>query len=429
MLQLTDCENTQLSEGAPGACVDHRNIRVQLQRILNSPGFRTSKRYPRVLRYLVDRALENSQEAVKERTIGVEVLGRDPDYDTNQDPTVRVVAGEIRKRLLSYYGEPEHAAEFRIELPIGSYTPRFSIPASPSVAGPLMAAERPILAEPAPEVKRKRGWSVWALGASFAAALLVFAVSRLIEPRTALDRFWDPVVHGSPTVLLSVAEKAAWGAQPRLDDPMQPSAISATSPDLNGAPNSLHRFLAVQPTVSIMNLTATSNIAGFLRPRTSRELIRPASATSLADLRQGPAVLIGSFTNYWTMHVSEDLRFQLRRSDALGISWVEDRQNPGNADWAVKLNDPLTEAQRDYAIITRIRDSSTGQIVVSIAGLTPIGTLAASEFLMDRGDWDTVARGAPRDWEHKNLQLVIAVSVINGNGGSPTLVATCFWGG
>src|SRR5262245_4692029 len=78
-------------------------ILAQLERLLANPLFRNSKRYPTLLRYVVERTLDGHPGELKERTLGVEVFGREPDYDTNLDPVVRITAAEIRKRLAQYY--------------------------------------------------------------------------------------------------------------------------------------------------------------------------------------------------------------------------------------------------------------------------------------------------------------------------------------
>src|SRR5499426_3016954 len=96
---------------------------AQLARILGSPQFRSSKRCSLFLRYVVEQASENHLEFLKERTLGIEVFRRDPQYDTNQDPVVRAAAGEVRKRLAQYYLEPGHEDELRIRIPAGSYVP------------------------------------------------------------------------------------------------------------------------------------------------------------------------------------------------------------------------------------------------------------------------------------------------------------------
>ena len=82
-------------------------------------------------------------EPLKERTLGVEVFGRAPDYDTNLDPVVRTTAVEIRKRIAQYYHEEGHQNEIRIDFPAGSYLPEFRMPEKPAVlAEPARRAAR-----------------------------------------------------------------------------------------------------------------------------------------------------------------------------------------------------------------------------------------------------------------------------------------------
>jgi len=83
------------------------------------------------LRFVVEQTLAGKTEALKERTLGVDVFARPSHYDTNDDPIVRVTAGEIRKRIAQYYQEPGHEEELRIYLPLGSYVPHFFPPLTP----------------------------------------------------------------------------------------------------------------------------------------------------------------------------------------------------------------------------------------------------------------------------------------------------------
>ena len=80
-------------------------IRAQLELLVRDDVFRSSKRSVAFLKYVVEQTLNGSAEQIKERTIGVEVFGRDPSYDTNLDHIVRTAATELRKRLASYYVE------------------------------------------------------------------------------------------------------------------------------------------------------------------------------------------------------------------------------------------------------------------------------------------------------------------------------------
>src|SRR5205823_1868776 len=106
---------------------DGAGVLAQLDRILSTPLFQHSKRYPALLRYVVEQTLRGSGDELKERTLGIAVFGRTPDYDTSADPVVRNTASEVRKRLEEYYSVPGHERELRICLPAGGYVPEFRL--------------------------------------------------------------------------------------------------------------------------------------------------------------------------------------------------------------------------------------------------------------------------------------------------------------
>src|ERR1035437_1347381 len=91
-------------------------VRVQLDRLLANPSFRNSKRYPALLRFVVERVLDGHTDSLKERTLGIEVFHRDPNYNTNEDPVVRTTAVEARKRLAQYYPETRNEPGNRIRV-------------------------------------------------------------------------------------------------------------------------------------------------------------------------------------------------------------------------------------------------------------------------------------------------------------------------
>ena len=100
-------------------------LEMEAAAILASTWFRASRRSCEFLLYLVECTLNGRSDLLKERTIGVAVLGRDASYDTGSDASVRVRASEVRRRLMSYYSECSSRRGWRIELPAGSYVPRF----------------------------------------------------------------------------------------------------------------------------------------------------------------------------------------------------------------------------------------------------------------------------------------------------------------
>src|SRR5579883_978690 len=119
-------------------------IREELARVLSSHEFRTSKRSQDFPRYVVEHTLAGEAEVLKERTIGIEVFGRSTSYDPGDDATVRVKAGEVRKRLGLYYSGQGAQDPVRIELPSGTYVPEFRAPA-PQTPAAVPAPAPPIV--------------------------------------------------------------------------------------------------------------------------------------------------------------------------------------------------------------------------------------------------------------------------------------------
>ena len=106
--------------------LDHA-IRQHLEEILNSEVFRTSRRSSEFFRHIIERALANDIDSLKERLLGIDIFHRPNDYDTSSDSIVRVTANDVRRRLAKFYSE--HGTEERpvtFTLPLGTYVPEFT---------------------------------------------------------------------------------------------------------------------------------------------------------------------------------------------------------------------------------------------------------------------------------------------------------------
>src|ERR1700761_3050576 len=114
-------------------------IQEQLERLLSNSHFNQSRRFPSFLRFVIDQTLLGQTDLLKERTLGIEIFGREADYDTASDPIVRVTATEIRKRIAQYYQEPGHETELRVTLPAGSYVLHFHWPRADREVRPARA--------------------------------------------------------------------------------------------------------------------------------------------------------------------------------------------------------------------------------------------------------------------------------------------------
>ncbi|MEO8078590.1 MAG: hypothetical protein ABI818_19855 [Acidobacteriota bacterium] len=391
-------------------------MREQVGRILATAPFRNSKRFPAFLRHTVEHAL-SSTGGLKERSIGHEVFGRDPAYDTAQDPVVRMTAAEVRKRLTHYYQLPEHAGEPVISYQPGSYIPEFSLPSTAALATPVAEAAVPS-AEPEPPPKRlARRWRI--VGpAAVAAIVAVFllgalARDRLAAPPGPLERFWAPLVKPAAPVLLCIgAPHSEFGRTDTRAEP-QPSSRS----DLTVA-----EFLRAE-SVSYTDAVTLALLAGELRSRGKPFHVRRISGTQLEDLRDGPVVLIGGFNNPWTLRLGEGLRFTLQ-FEANG-PYIRDRDHPESREWQPKSG-RLRDISQTYGLITRVQDKSTGRAVLAVSGLV-LGTRAAAECLSEPACLDPAQFPTTMDWEHGNLQIVVAAAVIGENSGSPRVAVAHVW--
>ena len=404
-------------------------IREQLERLLAHPLFSNSKRYPVLLAYTVEQTLKGSGAELKERSIGIEVFGRSPTYDANADPVVRITAGEVRKRLIQYYYDSAHDGELVIELPSGSYVPQFrlpELPAQPEPPPPLAELVQPVpAAAPAVPVHRpapRRRWlflaflSGLALAASFGIGWKLRDFHNF-QPPTSIDRFWAPITDGTTVATYCLGEPAR-----NLDV----GSINSFDAPAGGAdPEPLYFRLHLSGHLALADVITLTRTAAALETRHKAFRVLPASEASFAQLREGPIVLIGGFDNIWTLRVTQKLRFGFESKD--GVAIIVDRKSPKQTSWATAWDLPYQKLSRDYAIVARIHDNTTGQPVIVAAGISEEGTEAAGEILYNPVYLDSLIAKLPANWEQLNMEAVIETQVIEGHPGPPSILAVETW--
>ncbi|MGH9604778.1 MAG: hypothetical protein ACRD3N_03660 [Terracidiphilus sp.] len=428
-------------------------IRAQLELLIRDDTFRSSKRSVAFLKYVVEQTLNGQADQIKERSIGIEVFARDPSYDTNVDHIVRTAAAELRKKLATYYVDEIHRSELRIGFIPGSYIPRFtphsqanhvvtelgndeSLPglavgthgapvhSGPAQAGPVQPG--PVQAgparlsgiedAPATAGRRRILWlSMWVLAAVAGAATL--GGYSLLRRPTAQDLFWKPVLDTPGPVLVAVG-----------DHPNGPPTIPQDIPKGN-LPTPIPSSDASQ-TVPFADTVTVARVVGVLAARHKDVLIRRSSAISFSDLREGPVVLIGAFNNEWSLRLNRLLRYSLAMDAARHLIYIRDSRNPSSRAWSWGTDlprNPLTGANspnvEDYALVSRIRDSETGNAVVVIGGLYTYGTEAAGELLTSPDLMQGIARQAHLTRTPQNLQIVLGTTVTDGIPGPPKVLA------
>jgi hypothetical protein len=392
-------------------------IREQVARLLASSWFRNSKRFPDFLHYTVEHALNGDTDNIKERTLGIEVFGREPAYDTSTDSVVRVTAAEVRKRLAQYYQAPGHQDEVHIDFSLGSYVPEFVFPKglTPSSTPVVVTGNIPT------SVKKPVGrWTLVAAATVFCVLLSGFLWQTYAVHETALDRFWSPIVDSKSPVLLCIPDMSiavsSFTANP--NDGNRPAYVRPLFEAMAQAPIGLQR-----DKVSFVDSFVLANVASTLGKKgRSFRLFRTEDA-SLDDLKQGPAVLIGGTNNVWINQVSSTLRFSL--ADDGPVRYISDRQNASSRQWGLSRQSQPSKV--DYAVISRVFNPITGQPVVMAAGARLMGTEAAGECLANPQCLEDAAMLAPGDWEHANIQFVVQAEVINDHPGQPHVLAAYLW--
>jgi hypothetical protein len=401
---------------------DRTAIQEQLERLLGNPHFSHSRRFPSFLRFVVEQTLSGQMDALKERTLGIEIFGRDADYDTASDPIVRVTAGEIRKRIAQYYQEPGHENELRVSLPSGSYVPQFHWPNAAGGEAAVQALETVVpvpveapVVETLPPVRRRRPVLLVTAGLVVAAILGAAAVLlwQYAERPVSVDAFWSPVLNGSDPVLFCIADQNQYSAI-ALRDAADPSKQITLQDNLTA--------------VVIDDLSPIVRIAGILQSNGKKYSLRGEGATNLMDLRNGPTVFVGAFDNAWTLRLTKGLRYHFANNADMSQFRIVDSSGTDQNRWVVnRLEQMSTKNYRDFAIIARFTDPTTGKPAIVVAGVGRGGTIAAGEFLTDPSNLAQLQRIVQGGGGKKNMELVLSTQVIDDESGTPKVEATYFW--
>jgi hypothetical protein len=449
--------------------IDSELIHETLSKILDSTPFRSSKQCQDLLRYVVEHSLRQDNEALKERVIGCEVFGRRHDYDTADDPVVRIRAGEVRKRLALYYRAIPHNSQIEMDIPHGSYrvefrplleahqgqdekyssrafdgsptqkttsTPEQITVTPPPDPGSLVSSIIDGVALDSPPIKSKK--STWVLRhpvPSLAVlmavtALLIFGIWLTRPSTTEFEDFWNPILISSKSPIIYIGSSAVY----RTTDDF--SAHYGAQHELNSLQGEGREFVArFEPGekidadklipdqthfVTIGDTAATSYIVSMLSRLKKPYDLRFSDDIVFSDLRRSPAILIGAFNNTWTIQM--DNKFPLVFRPGKFIQEV----TPPRRSWET-VRDNNGTATEDYALISRQLYSKSGEAAITVAGIDMTGTRAASEFVCDPARMNQALRQLPAGWQDKNMQLLLHANVINGLSSATDVVAYRVW--
>lgn len=424
-------------------------ISRELKLILASPPFRPSKRSQEFLVFVVQHSLEGNAESLKERTIGAEIFHRPVGYDTGDDSVVRVLAGDVRRRLDLYSKARPTDSRVQIDLPIGSYAPSFSwLPASPNpvvVKNPVASQngrtetieEEALLTEEtasiAAEVPGRRKRLVWLLSAGTMLATACLSLVFFRSEHTAIDQFWAPIVAPGRPVLIYLPKLLCYRVSGELyrRTAKSPGEFASTFDRLNLpphlGPNDTIHWSEMQVDVDqgpgIGDIKAAIQLSKFLQTKRVESDVRIGTEFTFEDMRTSPTVLIGAFSNRWTLQLTKGLHYSFEDEG----DYTEIRENGGKGQKWMSEWDSLGHAETDYGLVTRLVNPKTGQFSIVVAGIGSNGSEAAAELVTNPQAFAKALANVPSDWSKKNLQILVKVSLTDLMNGPPVVLGTYVW--
>jgi hypothetical protein len=178
------------------SAANEERARRAVEEVLSSATLARSDQLRSFLRYVCERTLAGNGKEINEYSVAVEALGKPAGFSPAEDSAVRRTAYELRQKLHKYYETEQPAARIRIELPKGSYAPRF-----------VTVEEEPEATRAVPSPPDRK--LVWVLAGALAACILISIVLGVIvwrSPRisSTVREAWKPVVASGDRVLVSV---------------------------------------------------------------------------------------------------------------------------------------------------------------------------------------------------------------------------------
>jgi hypothetical protein len=426
-------------------------VRQTLEMILGSKYFSHAPQKRKFLRLICDFYLNNRASDLNEHLIGREVFSRGAGFHPAEDPIVRVVAHDVRKKLEMYYRHEGTDDAIRLQIPMGSYEPQFTRrPSRQSEPAPAPLASNEVMSGKvmSGEVMSAapNRFRIWASGAGLillTTALVFFAFSnrdlrrqmqaaeaRKIQPLS--NAVWEPflkkndptlLVLSNPLSCMIVAENDPQAQVKRsiglnatqateithFTQASRAMAISNITPNPRLIP-SLDTFTGVGEAVGLYRLT------DLFRSAERSLALKQSRTVSAEDLKDHDVILLGGFlSNDWSgkLPITEDFVHTVS-------AMIENRHpQPGEErEYRPIFSQQNGDLVEDYALITVKPNILYENTVMVLAGSHSAGTEAAAEYVTSKNYLQVFTErlrqmggsaGAP-----KYYQALLKVGVENG---------------
>jgi hypothetical protein len=374
--------------------------RACLDELLASDTFARSDQLRNFLNYIGEMALSGRSREVTEYLIAVQALGRPADFSPAEDSSVRSRAHELRRKIQKYYETENPDAPIRIELPKGSYAPRF---VSREQADAVTAVEEPhpsvpalpVLVEqvPRPEAPTPSRL-VWILAAALALCLGASAVLawRAAHPAPAVDPIvaeaWGPLARPDANVLVCVGTVLHMVIRPYMPKVAEGLSKYDAPPEMyplyrqhRPLPEGVE--LGMHPVDNSVQLGHMSSVVAFsttMQALGTPYQILPERSAPVTTMRDRNVIIIGDPQNSSAAaKLLEETPFTLDYDPGVQDVVVRDRRS--GRGWVPKRG-PDNRYTDAYGLltVTPTPGGKRGQSTVIISGITSVGSHAAADF-------------------------------------------------
>jgi hypothetical protein len=432
-------ENTRSIETKRGM----RELEEHLKEIIDGEAFRGSRRSGQFLTYVVEHALVGDFDSLKERSLGIELFGRDPSYDTGGDAIVRVTASDVRKRLQHHYSGPRSNSNLRINIPPGSYVPEI---VHQSCEGEKGQSAETAISGKSGDVEEVQGGSIvtggifnrWillacaAVVASIIALAIIQHVSASATPAQTRVLPWSAFFgQAHPTMIVTsdpnIAESNGLiGTQISISDYANRRYIPETNKLSAETAKFCREILRGDKTANV-DIPIVAGIAELAGKSSEKLNVRAARDFRLSDLdADNNIVFLGSpRTNPWTELFNDQLDFRFSNDNESGFEVIRNAHpQPGEPDKYVPTAKGFATGH-SFATISLVRNPNHYGQVIILAGANAEATKAAGELALNTPEiGSSLQRCGIRSFgKVQHFQLLLSVSTMAGSPGSFSVLA------
>ena len=407
-------------------------LRPLLARILKSRQFATAGRKQKFLEVVCESYLNGNAGELTEVSLAFDVFGRDTSYDPSQDPSVRVCAHEVRKKLAAYFALEGAEESIILEIPAGGYRPIFLKRPSPLQKAELTPElTKAAVAEPiSTQTGRKLAWVAAFLACSLVSALVGASVAgRRSVASVAADSIWQSFFADRDPSLAVVSNPPVFQFLYESDPVHQKTdAIPLTDEQISKIEESTGkdahrlRFLVPAPDdyTGLGEALSLAQITRFFARSGKGLVAKQSRTTSTEDLKTHHVILIGGpLVNAWARE-SDALDFDLNGNFVLNR-----KPHPGEQrEYRITVDQSTGEPLNDWAVVSLLPGMLPGKQMLTLMGIRGEGCQGAAEFVTDDDYLALLQQKMPRGGgASRYFQALLRVEIKNHIPTSTSLVA------